>query len=277
MTQSIAPSKPESLSGNRREDAFGYDAYQGFRAWRLWSALGWNDIRQRYRRSVLGPFWITISMAVLVAVLGYIYSHIFKMEIQTYLPFLALGFIFWGFLSSTITECCEAFRENNQIIKQIKVPYSVHILRVLWRNLIVLLHTISIFIPISIVFSLMPSPDILLVIPGLLMLCINLAWLGLFLAVLSTRFRDVSLIVATIVQIAIFATPIMWPVSSVGDNTFIVDINPVYHLIDLVRAPLLGQRPAQLSWIVSIGMALGGSLLALRVFQRSRRQIVYWL
>jgi ABC-type polysaccharide/polyol phosphate export permease len=176
------------MSGNRRQDAFGYDAYQGFRAWRLWSALGWNDIRQRYRRSVLGPFWITISMAVLVAVLGYIYSHIFKMEIQTYLPFLALGFIFWGFLSSTITESCEAFRENNRIIKQIKVPYSVHILRVLWRNLIVLLHTISIFIPISIIFSLMPSPDILLVIPGLLMLCINLAWLGLFLAVSARVF-----------------------------------------------------------------------------------------
>ena len=85
------------------------------------------------------------------------------------------------------------------------------------------------------------------------------------------------MIVATIVQIAIFATPIMWPVSSVGDNTLIVDISPVYHLIDLVRGPLLGQPPAQLSWIVSVCMALCGSLLALWVFQRSRRQIVYWL
>ena len=277
MTESIVAPKHESLGRSRSYEVFGFDAYQGFLAWRLWSALGWNDIRQRYRRSVLGPFWITISMGVLVTVLGYIYSHIFKMELQTYLPFLALGFIFWGFIATTITESCEAFRENNQIIKQVKVPYSVHILRVLWRNLVVLLHTISIFIPICIIFGLLPSPAVLLVIPGLLLLCVNLAWIGLFLAVLSTRFRDVSLIVGMFVQIAMFATPIMWPVSSVGDNTLIVDINPVYHLIELVRAPLLGHSPGQLSWVVSVCMALGGSLLALSVFQASRRQIVYWL
>jgi ABC-type polysaccharide/polyol phosphate export permease len=263
--------------GSRGSVTFGRDFYEGAIAWPLWSSLAWNDIRQRYRRSVLGPFWITLSMGVLVIVLGYIYSHIFHTDIKTYLPFLSLGFILWGFISTTITESCEAFRFGARIIKQIKIPYSIHILRVLWRNFIVLLHTIVIFVPVSIVFALKPTVAILLALPGLVMLCVNLAWVELVLAILSTRFRDVSLIVTTLVQITLFATPIMWPIETLGDHRFIADINPVYHLLELVRAPLLGATPEALSWIVAAGMAVFGWIVALALFNRVSRAIVFWL
>jgi homopolymeric O-antigen transport system permease protein len=256
---------------------FGRDFYEGVVAWRLWSSLGWSDIKQRYRRSVLGPFWITLSMAVLILVLGYIYSNIFHTDIKTYLPFLSLGFILWGFISTTITESGNAFRESARIIKQVKVPHSIHILRVLWRNFIVLLHTIVIFIPVSLVFALKPNAAILLALPGLALVCVNLAWLELVLAILSTRFRDVPLIVATLVQVTMFATPIMWPVEALGDRRFIADVNPMYHLIELVRAPLLGTTPAPLSWIVAAGMAVAGWIIALALFNRVCRSIVYWL
>jgi lipopolysaccharide transport system permease protein len=262
---------------NRGSPTFGQDFYGGIVAWRLWSSLAWGDIRQRYRRSVLGPFWITLSMGVLILVLGYIYSNIFHTDIKTYLPFLSLGFILWGFISTTITESGNAFRESARIIKQVKVPYSIHILRVLWRNFIVLLHTIVIFIPVSLVFALEPNAAILLALPGLVLVCLNLAWLELVLAILSTRFRDVPLIVATLVQVTMFATPIMWPIETLGNRRFIADVNPMYHLIELVRAPLLGTAPAQLSWIVAVGMAVAGWIVALALFNRVSRSIVYWL
>ena len=268
-------------SGSARHDrgswTFGRDFYEGIVAWRLWSSLAWSDIKQRYRRSVLGPFWITLSMAVLILVLGYIYSNIFHTDIKTYLPFLSLGFILWGFISTTITESGNAFRESARIIKQVKVPYSVHILRVLWRNFIVLMHTIVIFIPVSLVFALQPNASILLALPGLVLVCVNLAWLELILAILSTRFRDVPLIVATLIQVTMFATPIMWPVEALGDRRFIADVNPMYHLIELVRAPLLGTTPAPLSWMVATGMAVAGWIVALAMFNRVCRSIVYWL
>ena len=262
---------------HRGSSSFGRDFYEGIVAWRLWSSLAWSDIKQRYRRSVLGPFWMTLSMAVLILVLGYIYSNIFHTDIKTYLPFLSLGFILWGFISTTITESGNAFRESARIIKQVKVPYSIHILRVLWRNFIVLLHTIILFIPVSLFFALKPAAAIFLALPGLVLVCVNLAWLELVLAILSTRFRDVPLIVATLVQVTIFATPIMWPVETLGDRRFIADVNPMYHLIELVRAPLLGTTPAPLSWMVAAGMAVAGWILALAMFNRVRRSIVYWL
>jgi lipopolysaccharide transport system permease protein len=253
------------------------DLYRGFRAAPLWTLLGWSDIRLRYRRSVLGPFWITLSMAVLIAVLGVIYSRIFHTDIRTYLPYLALGFIVWGFISTSINESCGAFQESERIIKQIGNPLSVYVLRVVWRNFIVLLHTIILVVPIWLIFRITPSAFSLLALPGIALVFLNQCWLGVVLAILSTRFRDVPPIVATMLQITIFATPIMWPVSSLGEHHFIADVNPFYHLIEVVRGPLIGEIPGMLSWEVAIIGDVVGLIFAAWLLERKRRRVVYWL
>ncbi len=125
----------------------------GFRAWRVWTILGWDDIRQRYRRSILGPFWITLSMGVFILLLGVIYGRLFHMDLPTYLPYLSLGFIVWGFMSAVANDSCVAFHESGRIIKQIKLPFAIYIFRAVYRNFIVFLHTIIIFIPDCDLFS----------------------------------------------------------------------------------------------------------------------------
>lgn len=263
------------VAGQR--DSLWRDLSQAVVAWPMWSAIGWNDIRQRYRRSVLGPFWITLSMAVLIGSLGLIYSQVFHMELKTYLPFLCLGFVIWGFISSSATECCSAFLESESTIKQVKLPFSVYILRVIWRNFIVFLHTAVIFIPVALIFGEKPSVVMLLAVPGLALVYLNLLWLGFVLAILSTRFRDVPLIVSSLLQLFFFGSPILWPASTVGDHSIVVEANPVYHLVEIVRAPLLGAAPTGLSWCVSLGLVLPGSLAAIALFRRASRRIVYWL
>jgi ABC-type polysaccharide/polyol phosphate export permease len=270
-------SRPTARLVGGERDPLGLDLYEGLLAWRLWTMLGWEDIRQRYRRSVLGPFWITLSMGTLIALLGVIYSRIFKMDIQHYLPYFAVGYIMWGFISTCITESCSAFQEGERIIKQVKWPFSVYVLRVVWRNFIIFLHTIVIFVPIAIFFGLKPQLINLLALPGFLLLYANQVWLGLTLAILSARFRDVVQIVTTVVTIMLFATPIMYPVSTLGDMVLIAEVNPVYHFIDLVRAPMLGQQPALLSWAVAIATVAVGSVCAMLLFRRVSRRIVYWL
>ena len=258
-------------------DRFGGDLYRGLRAWRLWTMLGWNDIRLRYRRSVLGPLWLTLSMAIFITTLGFIYSRIFHTELRVFLPYIAVGFITWGFMSTTINESCSAFLESESVIRQVRLPFSAFMMRVTWRNFIVMLHTIITIVPIWLFFGVIPSGTMLLAIPGIVVLYINLIWIGLMIAILSTRFRDVPQIVQTALQVMVFATPIMWPVDTLGDNRLVADLNPAFHLIELVRAPLTGGVPAALSWQVGIGMALIGPLLAAALFQRSARRIVYWL
>jgi len=243
----------------------------------LWMMLGWNDIRQRYRRSVLGPFWITISMAVFISVLGLIYSKIFSIEIKTYLPFLTAGYVIWGFISQTINESSGAFQEGDRIIKQIRLPYGLYVFRVVWRNIIIFAHTIVIFVPVALVFNVRPGAMIILAVPGFILLCLNLIWISAALAVIATRYRDIVQVVATAVQIALFATPIMWPISTLGESTWIANINPLYHFIDLVRGPLIGQLPALHSWAISTAIACIGSLIAVVLLRRASQRLVFWL
>jgi ABC-type polysaccharide/polyol phosphate export permease len=253
------------------------DLSAGLKVWRLWMMLGWNDILQRYRRSVLGPFWITLSMALYVILLGVVYSRIFKMEIALYLPYIAIGLITWGFISGTTIECCSAFVDSSGIIKQIRLPFTVYVLRVIWRSLIIFLHTIVLIIPIGLIFGLKLSWADILVVPGLFLLFANQMWVGIVVAVLSARYRDVVQLIATAIQIAMFATPIMWPISSLGNAQIIAQINPLYHLIDIVRSPLLGNAPRLLSWLVVVGLCAVGYLIAILLLWRGNRRIVYWL
>jgi lipopolysaccharide transport system permease protein len=286
MLQATLPQASRATPGESRathhwvageRETLGRDLYEGLLAWPMWSTLGWQDIRHRYRRSVLGPVWITLSMAILVGVLGVIYGRVFHTELKEYLPFLCVGLIVWGFISSSATECCTAFTASAGIIKQSKVAFSIHVLRVVWRNFIVFAHTFVIFVPVAVIFGIKPHPATLLVLPALVLLYLNSIWLGLVIAILSTRFYDVPQIVANLLQVAFFSTPIIWQARSLGDSPLIAEVNPLYHLIELVRAPLLGQPPEPLSWIVTVVVIAVGSVAAMALFRRVSHRIVYWI
>lgn len=263
------------VAGHR--EPFARDLYEGLLLWRLWTMLGWSDIRQRYRRSVLGPFWITFSVSVFVFVIGVIYGRLFHVDVPTYLPYIAAGYTLWGFISSSAIESCGAFSDSERIIRQIKRPFSIYVLRVLWRNFIIYLHTVVILIPIYAFFPVPVGVVTLLAIPGFLLLFINQIWLGIALAAINTRFHDVLQIVTTGAQIVLLSTPIMWPVSALGGASIIAQINPAFHFIEVVRAPLLGATPALLSWIVVLTTDVFGLALALLLLRRVSHRIVYWL
>ena len=252
------------------------DVVEGACAFRLWGMLGWQDIRQRYRRSTLGPFWLTISMGALVGGLGVLYAGLFRMDVADYLPFVAAGLIIWGLLSGLITEGCAAFIGAEGIIKQVNLPLSVHVYRVVWRNLIVFAHNVAIYVAAAVIFSIQPGWTGLLVLPGLALLCLNGVWMGLLLGLVSARFRDVPQIVASVVQVAFFLTPIIWKPELLPDRAFVLDLNPFFHLVELVRAPSLGQAPGLVSWFAAAGITLGGWLVTLLMYRRYRWRIAYW-
>ena len=254
-----------------------FDIIEGARACHLWGLLGWQDIRGRYRRSKLGPFWITISMGVLVAALGTLYGSILKVEITVYLPHLTLGFIVWGLISSLITESCSAFTSAGSIITQVNLPLSVHVYRVVWRNLIIFFHNAVIFVVVAVIFSIWPGWAGLLALPGLALVCLNGVWAGLLLGAVSARFRDVPPIVSSIVRIVFFVTPIIWMPGLLPHRAVFLDFNPFFHILELVRAPLLGQMPGLISWLAVFGITLLGWLVMFVLFRHYRWRIAYWV
>ena len=280
--EEVSGSSPEpavaSASPSSSRAAFALqDIVEGARAIHLWGLLGWQDVRQRYRRSTLGPFWLTISMGALVGGLGFLYAGLFKIGIADYLPFIAVGFIVWGLVSSLLTDGCAAFISAESIIKQVALPLSIHVYRVLWRNFIILAHNAIIYVIVALLFSVQPGWVGFLALPGLVLLGLNGVWVGLLLGLVSARFRDVPQIVASVVQIAFFLTPIIWKPELLPERALLLDLNPFFHFVEVVRAPLLGQVPGLTSWLAALGVTLGGWLVTLAMYRRFHWRIPYWV
>lgn len=253
------------------------DILEGALAWRLWGLLGWQDIRQRYRRSKIGPFWVTISMGVMIAGMGFLYADLFHTDVRSYLPYLSVGLIVWGLIGPLVTENCNAFVDGESIIKQVKLPLSLHVYRVVWRNFIIFGHNFVVLILVAVLFRIWPGWPGLLVIPGLLIICVNGVWVGLFWGVISARFRDVPQIVSSVMQIAFFMTPIMWVPSAVSGHKWFLDLNPFYYFVALVRQPLLGGESTLRLWWWALAITTGGWIVAFLLYRHCRRRIAYWL
>lgn len=241
--------------------------------------LGWQDIKQRYRRSKLGPFWITISMGVMIAMIGLIFGQVMNNPMQEYLPFLAIGIIFWNFISSSVMEGGTSFIDGQGMIRQLNLPLTLYPTRVIWRNIIILGHNFLIVPVAMLVVGKGITWNLLWMIPGFVVLVVNVFWISLFLGVLCTRFRDMPQIVSSLLQVLFYLTPVIWMPGALTGKTkvMILDPNPVYHLIELVRAPILGQIPSLLNWTVSLSMCVCGLLISFAFFGSYRKRIAYWL
>ncbi len=268
----IFDSADRSQTARAREDLA-----QGASSWSLWGMLGWHDIRKRYRRSVLGPFWLTMSMAVMVASLGYVYGSLFRFDLASYLPYLALSLALWNFVAATLNEGCGSFQEFDSLIKHVRMPLSVHALRVVWRNLIILGHNAVIYIVMALWLGLSPGLGGLLALPGLGLLVLNAVWIALLLGLICARFRDVPPIVASVVQLLFFVTPVMWKPELIAERHLMVALNPVYYLLEVVRGPLLGAVPNLGVWTVALGVTVAGWAVTFAAYVRFRKRIAYWL
>jgi lipopolysaccharide transport system permease protein len=245
----------------------------------LVGTLGWQDVRARYRRSKVGAFWLTISMGVVIGTLGLVFGTIFKTPMKEFLPFLSVGLIMWGFISTVITEGCAGFIAADAVIKQLPIPLTVHILRLVWRNLIVLAHNIVIFPLVLLAVQRPLDWMVLLVVPGLLLVVLNLIWMVILLATICARYRDIPQIVSSALQVVFYVTPIVWMPQQMEHRAslYVLNANPFYHFMEIVRAPLLGNAPNMENWLVSIGVCVVGWVVTLLLFGRYRRRIAYWL
>jgi homopolymeric O-antigen transport system permease protein len=254
------------------------DLVSGLQRWALWVAMGWQDIKTRYRRSTLGPFWLTMSMGITVGAMGTLYAGLFKLSLADYLPHLTLGLLFWALIANTLTEGCQTFIASEGFIKQIRIPFTAHVLRVVWRNYIIFLHNLVVYLPVAVLYRVEPGWVGLLTIPGLVLIALNAVWAVLLLGMVCVRFRDIPQIVGSLLQVAFFVTPIIWhPSALTGRLLFVVRFNPFYHFLEIVRAPLMGQMPALESWVAAGLVTVVGWAFTAWFFTRFRARIPYWV
>lgn len=261
-----------------------HDLVRGAKQHELWALLGLQDIKQRYRRSVLGPFWITIATGVMALALGLLYSMLFQIPVAEFLPHVTVGLIMWNFISGAIKEGSTIFIDNEGLIKQLPAPLSVHVYRLVWRQMLFLGHNLIIWVLLLLIFPRPLGWEFFLFIPGLLLLMVNGVWVAMFFGMVATRFRDVAPLLEALTQLLFYVTPIVWTTSTlesqggdVAQRAKIAELNPLFHYLEIVRAPMIGAPVEAYHWWIVLGctvVGLGLSLLAMRTW---RFRVSYWV
>jgi lipopolysaccharide transport system permease protein len=277
----IKSSLPDLVISDQSNKQLAWNDYkEGVQKWRIWILLANQDIQLRYRRSVLGPFWITLSMAITVYSMGYLYARLFKADLSYYYPFLVSGMLSWTLISSMVAELTDGLTAAESLAKQIKLPYTLYIHRIVYRNFLIFFHNLVVMVPILVIYHKAAPINYftLLLIPSLLVIYINAISLGIIISMLGARYRDMGQMIKSLLQVIFFVTPIMWNPATLGvNNPLIILLNPVYAFIELIRQPLLGSVPTQSSITMVFAFTTISLLLSSILFIKYRSRIVYWL
>jgi len=264
-------------TANRQLNSAWGDWWNGTRNAELWWTLAWYDVVLRYRRSMLGPLWLTLSTGALLMGMGPLYSSLFKVPANTFFPHLTLGIVFWTFFTATINDGCGVFINGAQYLKQPGFSASALVWRSLARNCLQLAHTIVLYVPVALWAGIPLSSRMLLFLPGFAIVIVNLHALTVTLGILCARFRDVAQIVSSMLQLLMFLTPVFWfPASLPGRSHFIL-YNPLAQLLDVVRLPLLGDVPARGTILFLMLFTALNIAIAAAVYRLNRRHLVYWV
>jgi ABC-type polysaccharide/polyol phosphate export permease len=254
------------------------DTVEGLKRGDLWVFLGWHDVKQRYRRSTLGPFWITLATLIMVGGMTIVYAGLFRQELRTFLPLVASGLVIWGLISGCISEGVNVFIAAGATIKQLPAPLTIHVFRLVWTQFIYFLHNFTIIILAIVITGIPLTPVMLLAVPALILLMLNLTWICLFLGAIGARFRDVPLIVQSFMAALFMITPVLWQPSFLPpERQWVAFLNPFTYLVEIVRAPLLGTPPDLSMWLITIAMAIAGGICTAMLYGRARSQIAFWV
>lgn len=247
----------------------------------FWSHLAFSDVRAKYRRSLLGILWAMLFPLFLTLLLSLVMGHIFRAKINEYAPYVYTGVVIWDFITGSTLAGCNAFINSETYIKQCNHPLVIYPLRVTLSALINFsLSMFGVFIWI-ILWNYKNIGISWLFIPFSTVLLFYICWpISIISGFINAKFRDFN-------QIAILGLQAVWYVSPVFINqeifrrsslSFLVDYNPIYHLLNLFREPLLhGNYAPSINYVYTISTGAVLWIFAIFLIIKKEKKIIFYL
>ncbi len=239
--------------------------------------LALTDLKARYRRSFLGPFWNVLTVAIGVLGLSLIWSEIFNVPKSEMVPSLCIGLVFWNFISACVVEASSTFFLNTIFLKNVKISTFTLSLTMFYKHFLNLLHGFFLITFVLVYFHETLSLTTLLFIPGIVLVTLNLLWIIHVLSYLGARYRDLSPLIASIMPIVFFLTPVLYQARQLKSMKTLMIFNPFFHFISLVRDPLLGGLPSVSNYAVSLCLLIFGWIFAFYLTEKKRYRLMYWI
>lgn len=245
----------------------------------LWGRMGWAEMRGKYRRTSLGPLWSTISLALFIFVIGQVWSRLWGVKTETFMPYVTAGMVSWVLISSLINDGTNCFLKYRTLVYSIKFPLPLIPFAVTWHHFTLFFHNIMVVVLAGIFYQITLSYSTLLVVPGIILIWMNAVWATTLLGILGARFRDIQIIISSLLQMMIFVTPVFWTYEQLEGraNIVFVKFNPFLHYIEILRKPMLGATPDLHSYAIVIAITILGWMVAFIFYARYKNRITYWL
>ena len=242
----------------------------------LWRA--WVDTKARYKRSVLGPYWLSIGTLTFVVGYSVLAGLLFNRKLEEFLGFIACGVITWQLISGTLVEGAKIFVSNAHEIKSVRVNLIGLPLKQILRGLIGLVHSLPIVL-IVVYFTDGINFYTLMFIPGLAILCVTLFGMTLALGTLAARYRDIEQLTMMLIQFMFYMTPILWKpeMLGTGHGRLLAWGNPFYYGLTIIRQPLLGHPVAWPIWAAAFSIMTFTLFIGLTIYTRFRQRIPFWV
>jgi lipopolysaccharide transport system permease protein len=242
-----------------------------------WRALAAGDIRSKYRRTFLGPWWITATQGLTAVIMGLVAGRFLGADIKTYLPNFMVSITIWNFISSSLSEGSYVLINAGGMIKAVDMPILVHVMRMVQRNLVIFLHNMAVVPIIWLIFPWHINFSILLALPGLAIVYVFVVGASVITSMVCVRYRDVAPVITALLQLLFFISPIIWQPSQTRGGEMIVALNPIAYLLSITRDPVMGRTPPLASWLGAFFFVAFLTAAMIYIYSRFRSRVVYWV
>lgn len=237
-------------------------------------------LKSQYQRTLIGPWWETISLSIFLFFLSIIWARVMKEDLNTYLPYLVSSLIVWRFIASVVGQGTVVFIKSSELIKSFKINLSTLAAIKVYDKCLIFLHHLPIIIFFNLYFKVdVLNKSFLLLLYTVPIFLITSYSVCIILAFLNTRFRDLQSFISMTLSVMIFFTPILWKADSIGPkaNFFIVQPNIFYHYLEIIRMPINGQSPQVLSIILTTIFAFTSFVTSQYLIKKYSSRVPLWL
>lgn len=224
----------------------------------------WRDIKVRYKQTIFGVLWAILQPFILMVVFSLFFGRVIGISADgvPYPIFSYAGLLFWQFFSGSLTKASGSFVGSQSMLQKIYFPRLILPLSATIVSLVDFAMAAVVFAGLLVYYQFVPTLlGVLLVIPAILITFLTAAGLGTFLATLNVKYRDVGHALPFFIQLLLFLTPVIYPVSLVPEQfRWLIQLNPMAGVIDAIRASFLGL--GEVNW-ESLGLA---ALISIALF-----------
>lgn len=253
------------------------DFREGVRLTPLWWRLGLEQTFNRYRRTLLGPFWIASATVSTGLSLAFVFGSLFGGDWRESLPHILGGVLCWSLVSGPITDGAGTFLGAGGMMQAQRLPLSFHSMLMTNKIVVNFLHQILAFWAMMAVFGLLTVPhwSIILAVP---LVTVTGFMISIPIGMLSARYRDFGFLIGTAFGAMFLITPVFWSRAQLSPKKqWIVDLNPFAHMLEIVRQPFIGQPAPLYNWYATLGILAVSTLIALLSLAMFRKRVIFWL